>query len=170
MKTWLSIITLIVISSCLDNSMLAQNENGFDFIKANYDRTFPDDFTVELINPNSLFMDSYEKSESILEELRLTTKDIIGKEMIFDYDLFTVEMVVSSDSILSWKSIENEKVENETTRTIHIDEHTTLKSWLEADNTFITVYADYRKGETHAVLYRTSGKVESISGTINQKK
>ena len=102
--------------------------------------------------------------------LNLTSQEIIGKEMIFEYDLFTVDLVISSDTTLYWRDMKTSNDANERSKTIHINEHTSLVSWLEADSTFVTMYADFLKGETSAFLYRNDGRIVPITGSIMLKK
>ncbi|MBK7105122.1 MAG: hypothetical protein IPH62_07555 [Ignavibacteriae bacterium] len=110
---------------------------------------------------------SIEKLEN--KELSLTYQNIIGKEMIIEYDLFTVEIMITTDSTLSWKDYKSKKINNEKTKTIHIDNKTILKSWLEVDNTLVVMFADFYQGDTHSILYKNDGNIELANGSIKLK-
>jgi hypothetical protein len=102
-------------------------------------------------------------------KLGLTYKSIIGKKMVVEYDLFTADVVVNSDSQLIWRNSKRKEFENETTHTVHLDDHKTIKSWLEDDNTFITMYADFKTGDSHAILLKSTGEIEQATGSIKIK-
>ena len=89
--------------------------------------------------------------------------------MIFEYDLFTVEIIITTDSTLSWKDSKSKKINNEKTKTIYIDNKTILKSLVEVDNTLVVMFADFYQGDTHAFLSNSDGKIEITNGSIKLK-
>jgi hypothetical protein len=62
------------------------------------------------------------------------------------------------------------KVTNKNTKTIHLDNHRSLVSWLEDDNAYVTMYADFQEGQTSAFLYKDDGSITPVSGSIKMKK
>ncbi|MFZ1292099.1 MAG: hypothetical protein WAR79_18540 [Melioribacteraceae bacterium] len=170
MKSVKSIPFVIFVITSIFSTLMAQNDErklaeilmfGKPFYKQNTE------FEWEYYDAIAAENNSSEKLEQ--KELSLTYRNIIGKEMIFIYDLFTVEIMIGSDSTLSWKDSKSKKIKDEKTRTIHIDNKITLKSWLDADNTYVTMYADFYQGDTHAFLSKSDGKIEIANGSIKLK-
>ena len=100
----------------------------------------------------------------------LKSENMTGKKMFYDYGSFAVDIIISSDTTLYWKMRDTGKESNEKTVTIHLDDYTTLTSWLEDDGEFVTMYSDFRKGKTSAVIYKEDGKITPVSGSIKLKK
>jgi hypothetical protein len=168
MKQILKIISFVIIAS---SALIAQDNYADNygtpyFGKPFYKNAYENQF--EYYDP--ITTESSKNVESSLKELKLTNKNIIGRKMIFDYDLFSFELVVNSDSTLSLKSGNSKNFDIEKTRTIYIDNHTILKSWSKSeDNSMVTVYADFAKRKTHAFLYKNNGEVELANGLIKLK-
>jgi hypothetical protein len=161
---------LVLTSFCMNTSVMAQSEQGQLLGIVNFEKSFPtfhSDPEWEYIN--DFFMNSHlgERSMSIGDELK--TLDIIGKEMTYEYDLFTVHLVIRSDSTLQWKDINNAAWVDEKSKTIHIDDYRMLTSWRESGNTLVTMFSDFRKGEASAFLYKDDGGIIPLSGSIKIK-
>lgn len=170
MKSVNSTLFIIFIITAIFSTLSAQTDErklaetlmfGKPFFKQNTE--FEWEYYDALAEKNN----SIEKLEN--KELSLTYQNIIGKEMIFEYDLFTVEIIITTDSTLSWKDSKSKKINNEKTKTIHIDNKTILKSWVEVDNTQVVMFADFYQGDTHAFLYNSDGKIEIANGSIKLK-
>lgn len=169
MKHLKSILLVITVNLCLAASITAQSEQGYVLGIKNFEMSFPsensdwDDF-------ESLYMNTHFDGNLTQQKLNLSTKKIIGQEMIFEFDLFAVELVINSNFTIVNRGTGSEEVANENVKTIHLDNHRSLVSWLEADNTYVTMYADFQEGNTSAFIYSDNGGVSSVSGLIKVKK
>jgi len=170
MNFLLIILFLIAASTCLNTSLMAQSEQGQLLGIVNFEKSFPtfsSDPEWEYLN--DFFINNHLSGSSVNKGDDLKTLDIIGKQMTYQYDLFTVHIVISSDSTLHWK--DHNKVEwvDEKSKTIHIDDYRMLTSWLESGNKFVTMFSDFRKGEASAFIYQDDGRITPISGSIKIK-
>jgi len=163
-------VLLVSTSICLNTTLMAQSEQGQLLGIVNFEKSFPtfsSDPEWEYIN--DFFMNNHLGARSVNKGDDLKTLDIIGKEMTYEYDLFTVHLVISSDSTLHWKDVNNAAWVDEKSKTIHIDDYRMLTSWLESGNTFVTMFSDFRKGEASAFLYKDDGGIIPLSGSIKIK-
>lgn len=99
-----------------------------------------------------------------------STKDIIGKELAYDFGGFIIDITFTSDTTLYWKVRKSEKDAHENTTTLQINEHTILTGWYESDKTFVSLYSDFLKGETYGYQFRVDGRKIPLKGTIALKK
>ncbi len=96
----------------------------------------------------------------------LKSENMTGQKMVYEYDSFAVDIVISSDTTLYWKLRDTGEEANEKTVTVHLDDYKTLTSWLEDDGELVTVYSDFRKSKTSAVMYKPDGRIVPVSGVI----
>jgi hypothetical protein len=99
-----------------------------------------------------------------------TTKDIIGKELAYNFGGFIIDITFTSDTTLYWKERKSGQEANEKTKTQQINDHTILTGWYESDKTFVSLYSDFLKGETYGYQFRVNGKTIPLKGTIVLKK
>ncbi|MEO8399913.1 MAG: hypothetical protein ABI550_08895 [Ignavibacteriaceae bacterium] len=90
--------------------------------------------------------------------------------MIYDFDIFSVDLIIDSDSTLYWKDRKTGQEESENTKTIHTDKYKTLVSWLETNKTFVTMFSDFQKGKAYAFLYWDDGRIMPVTGSIKMKE
>jgi uncharacterized protein YbaR (Trm112 family) len=95
-----------------------------------------------------------------------TSAGLINKDLLYRFGEHVVMMNFSSDTTLYWKVIRTSKEANEVSKTIHLNEYTTITAWYEADKTFVSLYSDFSKMETHAMVCREDGRFYPIKGTI----
>lgn len=163
------IVFVITVNLCLTASIIAQSEQGYMLGMKNFEKSFPSEHS-DWDSFDNLYMGAHYDGGLSQQKLNLSTKKIIGQEMIFEFDLFTVELVINSSFTIVNQGTNNEGVAIKKTKTIHLDNHRSLISWLEADKTYVTMYADFQEGKTSAFLYRDNGSVTPISGSIKLKK
>ncbi|MES2848265.1 MAG: hypothetical protein V4685_04380 [Bacteroidota bacterium] len=108
-------------------------------------------------------------SLTTVSQSKFTTKDIINKELIYSFTGGDILIIISSDSTLFWRDNSKPKEAHEKTKTIHINEHTVMTSWYEADKTFVTLLSDWDKLKVSGMVCRADGKFYPIEGTIKQK-
>lgn len=109
-------------------------------------------------------------SLSALCQTSSSTKDIIGKELAYNFGGFIIDITFTSDTTLYWKERKSGKDAHEKIKTLQINDHTTLTGWYEADKTFVSLYSDFLKGETFGYQFRVDGKKNPLKGTIALKK
>jgi hypothetical protein len=170
MNFLLIILFLIEASTCLNTPLMAQSEQGQLLGIVNFEKSFPTfSSDPEWEYFNDFFMNNHLGASSVKKGDDLKTLDIIGKEMTYEYDLYTVHLVISSDSTLHWKDVDTAAWVDEKSKTIHIDDYRMLTSWFESGNTFVTMFSDFRKGEASAFLYKDDGGIIPLSGSIKIK-
>ncbi len=96
-------------------------------------------------------------------------KDIIGKGLVYSFAGADIFITISSDSTLFWRDDSKPKEAHEKTRTIHIDEHTVMTAWYEADKTFVTLLSDFDKMKVSGMVCWADGRFYPIEGTIKLK-
>ncbi|HPH85282.1 MAG TPA: hypothetical protein PLC48_07460 [Ferruginibacter sp.] len=99
----------------------------------------------------------------------LTSKDIINKQLIYNFTGGNILIVISSDSTLFWRDDSKPKEAHEKTKTIHINDHTVMTSWYESDKTFVTLVSDFYKLKVSGMVCRADGKFYPIEGVIQLK-
>ena len=99
-----------------------------------------------------------------------TTKEVMGKELAYNFGGFIIDIIFSSDTTLHWKERKSGKDANEKTKTQQVNDHTILTGWYESDKTFVSLYSDFLKGETYGYQFRVNGKTIPLKGTIVLKK
>lgn len=169
MKYLKPVVFVITVNICLTATIIAQSEQGYMLGMKNFEKSFPSENT-DWDSFDNLYMGTHYDGGLSQQKLNLSTKKIIGQEMVFEFDLFTVELVINSNFTVVTRGTNSEDVANEKIKTIHLDNHRSLVSWLEADNTYVTMYADFQKGQSWAFLYQDDGNVTPISGSIRMKK
>lgn len=169
MKHLKSILFVITVNLCLTASIIAQSEQGYVLGMKNFEKSFPSEHS-DWDSFDNLYMGTHYDGSLSQHTLNLSTKKIIGQEMVFEFDLFTVELVINSNFTIVNRGTSSEDVANQKIKTIHLDNYRSLVSWLEADNTYVTMYADFQEGKTSAFLYGNDGSVTPISGSIRMKK
>ncbi|HEX9252352.1 MAG TPA: hypothetical protein VF870_08925 [Ignavibacteriaceae bacterium] len=169
MKYLKPILFLIVVNICLTTSVIAQSEQGYILGMKNFEKAFPSE-TNPWDDFDNLYMDTHYDGNIIKKGVKVNSDKVDGQEMLFEFDHFTVELVMNSNSALVNKGTNNEYVVDANTKTIQLDNHRSLVSWLEDDNTYVTMYADFLNGQTSAFLYKDDGSVTPLSGSIKIKK
>lgn len=108
-------------------------------------------------------------SVTIHAQSKLTAKDILNKEMVYIFDGGNIIMKISSDTTLYWRNDSKSKEATEQSKTTHIDEHTILTAWYEADKTFVTLLSDFANLKVSGMVCRPDGYFYPINGTIEVK-
>lgn len=101
---------------------------------------------------------------------KLTSKDILNKELLYKFEGGNILMIIKSDSTLFWRNDTKPEEANEQSKTIHIDEHTIMTAWYESDSTFVTLLSDFNKLKVSETVCRADGKFYAIKGDIEVKK
>ncbi len=169
MKYLKSILIVITVNLCLTYNMIAQSEQGYILGIKNFEKSFPSE-NSGWDSYDNLYMNRHFDGKVSQNKLGLNTKEIIGKEIVYEYGIFSMTMVIESDSSLYWKDQNGEDGSNQKINTIHINNFKTLLSWVETDNTFITMYSDFNEGKSSAFLYRENGSITPVEGIIKMKK
>lgn len=169
MKYLKSILFVITVNICLTASIIAQSEQGYILGMKNFEKSFPSEYS-DWDNYENLYMDTHWDGQLTSNKLGLKTDDIIGKEMIYEYGNFEVNLVITSDSTLYLKNNKTGQDANEKMSTIHIDENTMLASFVDTENNLVTMLSDFENGKASVFLYKDDGSVTSVSGSIKMKK
>lgn len=157
---WITLLSIPVMS---------QSEQGYMLGIKNFEKSFPSENT-DWDSYENLYLDTHMDGQLANNKLGLKTNDIIGKEMIYEYDNFNVHLVITSDSTLYLKNNKTGQDANEKMSTIHIDENTMLASFVDTENNLVTMLSDFENGKASAFLYKDDGSVTSVSGSIKMKK
>jgi hypothetical protein len=160
---------MILINICLTASITAQSEQGYLLGIKNFEKSFPS-ANSDWDSFENLYMDTHYDGKLLSSKLGLKINDIIGKEMIYKYGHFDVQLVITSDSTLYLKNNKTGQTANEKMSTIHINENTILASFVDADNNLVTMLSDFDNGKASAFLHKDDGSVTSLSGSIKIKK
>lgn len=104
-----------------------------------------------------------------LGQSKLTTKDIINKELLYSFTGGDILIIIHSDSAIFWRDDSKPKEAHEKSKTIHIDAHTVMTSWYEADKTFVTLLSDWDKLKVSGMVCRADGRFYPIEGSIKIK-
>jgi hypothetical protein len=86
--------------------------------------------------------------------LDLTVEQAYGDTLRYDYGTtasglhFHLDVVFRPDEVEWWELWEGGKQETDPTQSVLLDEHRLLASWPEDNGWFITLYADFRAGQT----------------------
>lgn len=169
MKYLKSILFVITVNICLTASIIAQSEQGYILGMKNFEKSFPSEYS-DWDSYENLYMDTHWDGQLTSNKLGLKTDDIIGKEMIYEYGNFEVNLVITSDSTLYLKNNKTGQDANEKMSTIHIDENTMLASFVDTENNLVTMLSDFENGKASVFLYKDDGSVTSVSGSIKMKK
>lgn len=169
MKYFKTILIVIAFNISLTSSMIAQSEQGYILGIKNFEKSFPSE-NSGWDSYDNLYMNKHYDGKINQNKLGLNTKEIIGKEIVYEYGIFSLNMVIESDSSLYRKDQNGEDGSNQKINTIHINNFKALLSWREADNTFVTMYSDYNEGKSSAFLYRDNGSITPVKGIIKIKK
>jgi hypothetical protein len=162
------VVFAFFLISLLSIPVMSQSEQGYLLGIKNFEKSFPSE-NIDWDSYENLYLDAhYDKNLKPLR-LGLKSQEIIGKRMTYEYGIYNVDLVITSDSTLYLKDNKTGKDANQKTTTIHIDENTMLVSWLEDDNTFITMLSDFHNGKASAFLYKENGNVTPIRGSIKMK-
>lgn len=100
----------------------------------------------------------------------LNYKEVLGKQLVFNFGSASYNIIISSDSTLYWKDQKTGQDEHEKTQTIPVNRHTNMVSWIEADGTFVSMYADFETGKALVFLYTKTGEIVPLTGTLNLNK
>lgn len=166
----LLIMLIIMISVGLINTIMAQSEQGRLVGLVNFEKSVPgynSDPEQEYLN--DFFLNQNFNNQSVFNINDLNTLGIIGKEIAYEYDLFTVHMIISSDSTLHLQNTAEGTWVNTKSKTIHLDDYRMLTPWVESDNTIVTLFSNFRKGEASAFLFKDDGVITPLSGSIKIK-
>lgn len=169
MKKLKPILFIVAVNLCFAVSLIAQSEQGYLLGMKDFEKSFTSENTDWDSNDN-LYLDSHLSGHLTSNKLGLKTKDIIGKEMIYKYGNFDIQLVITSDSTLYVKNNQTGNDANEKMSTIQIDKHTMLASFVDTENNLITMFSDFEYGKISAFLYKEDGSVISVSGSIKLKK
>ena len=163
------ILFVILICSCLSASINAQSESVNIYAVKNFEKSFPSNIT-KWYSYENLYMDSYSEGTLKSGKLGLTTDEIFGKVMIYEFGNFNIQLVITSDSTLYLKKNKTGQNVNEKMSSIHINENTMFISFVDANNNFVTILSDFENGKTSAFFYKDDASVTSFSGSIIMKK
>lgn len=169
MKHLKTILFVITVNLCFTVSVFAQSEQGYVLGMKNFEKSFPSEIS-DWDSYENLYMDTHWGGQLTSKKFGLKTKDIIGKEMIYNYENFDIHLVITSDSTLYLKNNKAGSGANEKMSSIHINENTMLASFVDTENNLITMFSDFEYGKTSAFLYKEDGSVISLSGSIKLKK
>lgn len=100
---------------------------------------------------------------------KLTSRDILNREMIYSFTGGDIRMLISSDTTIFWRDDSKPREAHEKAATIHVNPHTILTSWYESDKTFVTLLSDFAEMKVSGMIGRPDGKVYGIKGTIKLK-
>jgi hypothetical protein len=164
-----NILYIILASASFNSLLIAQSEQGYVLGMKNFEKSFPSEYTDWDSYENS-YLDTHLDGHFTSKKLGLKTKDIIGKEMVYKYGNFDIQLVITSDSTLSLKNNQTGQEANEKMSTIHINKNTMLASFVDTENNLVTMLSDFENGKTSAFLYKDDGSVTSVSGSIKLKK
>jgi hypothetical protein len=104
-----------------------------------------------------------------LNALNLLTSDIYNRTLAYEFeDYVTIDLTFSSDTTLYWKVRNSEVDANENIKTIHLNEFTTLTGWVEDDETVVSLYSDFKIGQTYGYQYFKNGRIKELNGSINK--
>lgn len=112
------------------------------------------------------FLENNDNSKSVIKKLDSKYQDIVGKEMIVNFENFSIELIINSDSTLFWKDKNSINHYKENTKTIYIDEYSTFVSWLGSNKKFLSMYSDFKNGRIAAFLRTDNGKIKPVNGAI----
>lgn len=163
------ILHMILFNTFLIIPLMAQGERQHIFGIKDFEKSFPSN-NPDWDSYDNLYTDTHYDGKLISSKLGLKTNDIIGKEMTYEYGTRNVDLVITSDSTIYWKDNKTGKNANQKTKTIHIDKNTMLVSWLEDDNTFVSMLSDFYNGKASAFLYKEDGNITPLTGSIKMKK
>lgn len=163
------ILFVILISSCFSASINAQSESVNIYAVKSFEKSFPSNIT-DWDSYENLYMDSYSYGTLKSGKLGLTTDEIFGKAMIYEFGNFNIHLVITSDSTLYLRNNKTGQNVNEKMSSIHIDENKLFTSFVDADNNFVTMLSDFENGKTSAFFYKDDASVTSFSGSIIMKK
>ncbi|MCC5926562.1 MAG: hypothetical protein JJU41_08370 [Bacteroidetes bacterium] len=88
------------------------------------------------------------------QELGLTVEEAYGKELFFDYGSFEngtrfiMDVTIERDQITFRELWEGGNFETDPTKSIRLDEHRLLTSFVEENSSFMVAYFDFKTGET----------------------
>ncbi len=98
-----------------------------------------------------------------------TAKDILHKELVYQFDGGNILIIFRSDTELYWRNDSKPKEAVEQSKTTHIDDYTIMTAWYESDKTFVTLLSDFNRLKVSGMVCRPDGKFYPISGTIEIK-
>jgi hypothetical protein len=96
----------------------------------------------------------------------LNYQEVLGRQLVFDFGNAFYNIIISSDSTLYWKDQKTGQDEHEKTQIIPVNKHANMVSWLEADGTFVCMYADFETGKALVFLYTKTGEIVPLTGKI----
>lgn len=100
----------------------------------------------------------------------LKSKDILNKDLIYQFTGGNILIRISSDTTLFWRDDSKPKEENEKTKTVHISDQVLMTAWYESDKTFVTLVSDFDKLKVSGMVCWADGRFYAIEGTIQIKK
>jgi hypothetical protein len=161
--------SVILITTLLIVPAYSQSEQGYMLGIKDFEKSFPSE-NINWDSYENLYLDTHLDFRLTNYKLGLKTNDIIGKELIYEYGSFNVNLIITSDSTLYMKNNKTGQDANEKMSTIHIDENTMLASFIDTNNNLVTMLSDFENGKASAFLYNNDGSVTSVSGSIKMKK
>jgi hypothetical protein len=112
-------------------------------------------------------------------ELGLTVEEAYGKELFFDYGVFedgtrfTMHVTIERDQITFRELWEGGNFETDPTKSIQLDEHRLLTSFVEENSSFMVAYFDFMSGETSFCglwVPIEAGQFGCFTGTMTLKR
>lgn len=96
-------------------------------------------------------------------------KDLIGKPLIYDFGDFGFEVIFRSDTLIYWKSLKTEYEETDISKTLLIDPYSILTAWVELDNSYVSLYSNFKNKKASFFIRGQDGSYEGYSGVIKIK-
>jgi hypothetical protein len=100
----------------------------------------------------------------------LTSREILNRDMIYEFNGGSLLIRISSDTTLFWRDDSKPKEAYEKTKTVHLDAHTLMTAWYESDKTFVSMLSDFGKMKVTCMVCRADGKFYPIEGKIRIKE
>lgn len=97
---------------------------------------------------------------------KLQVKDILKKELVYQFEGGAIMMIISTDSTLYWKNGSKGTSAHEKSKTIHVNEHAVMTAWYESDKTFVSLLSDFETLKVSGMVCRADGKFYPVKGTI----
>ncbi|MFT3796393.1 MoaF-related domain-containing protein [Flavobacterium sp.] len=93
-------------------------------------------------------------------------KSFYNKPLTLQFKAGAIHMTIYTDSTLYWKNPSKGTEGKEQSKTIHVDKHTIMTAWQEADKTFVNLLSDFKTRKVSGMVYRPDGKFYPIEGRI----
>jgi hypothetical protein len=148
----LLVLALLVASTILNDSVMAQSEQGRLVGIINYEKALPknnNDLEAEFFA--TLYQENLGDTKK--ENKKVNQATIVEKSMTDDFGAFMVDLIQSSSPSVNWKNTSTIKCTDENIKSILCKEYVPLMSWMESERSFVKIYSDLNQSKSTAVLY-----------------